>query len=149
MISVRDRQSYQALILMFMGSDRENILQILLFCISASAIFLWGVGHLIPTRNIVSGFGEVSADNRRIITMEWIMEGLTLCFLGVLVLVSVFLVGADHTATHLIARTCAGMLFIMAAVSFITGGRTAILPMKFCPFVKVVVGILYVLASLL
>ena len=123
-------------------------MQILLFYIGAGAIFLWGIGHLVPTRNVVSGFGKLSADNRRIITMEWLLEGLTLCFLGVLVLVSVFLVGSDHAATHLVARSCAAMLFIMAAVTAFTGARTAIVPMKLCPYVKVAVGIIYVIASL-
>jgi len=124
-------------------------MQVLLFCIGAGTILLWGVGHLIPTRNVVSGFGDLSADNRRIITMEWLMEGLSLCFLGALVLVSVFLVGADHAATRLLARCCAVMLFIMAGVSWFTGARTAVLPMKLCPYVKSAVGIMYVIASLM
>lgn len=126
----------------------EVEMQILLFCIGAIAIFLWGVGHLIPTRNVVSGFGQLSDDNKQIITMEWLMEGLTLCFLGLLVLLPVLLLGADHAATHLVARMSAAMLFVMAAVSSVTGARTAILPMKLCPFVKGTVGVLYVVASL-
>lgn len=35
----------------------------------------WGVAHLFATRGVVSGFGEISSDNRRIIMMEWITEG--------------------------------------------------------------------------
>lgn len=124
-------------------------MQVLLFCIGASTIFLWGIGHLISTRNVVSGFGDLSADNRRIITMEWLAEALTLCFLGVLVMVSVFVVGADHAATHLVARACAVMLFVMAGVSSLTGARTAIPPMKLCPYIKSAVGITYVVASLI
>ena len=92
-------------------------MQVLLFCIGAGTILLRGIGHLIPTRNVVSGFGDLSADNRRIITMEWIIEGLTLCFLGVLVIAPVFVVGADQAATRLVARACAVMLFVVAGVS--------------------------------
>jgi hypothetical protein len=121
----------------------------MLFYIGASIILLWGVGHLIPTRNIVSGFGELSVDNRRIITMEWLVEGLTLCFLGALVIASVFYVGADHAATRLVALACAAMLFVLAGVSSLTGARTAILPMKICPYIKSTVGIIYVVASLM
>lgn len=114
----------------------------------AAAIFLWGVGHLVPTRSIVSGFGTLSPDNRRIITMEWLAEGLALCFLGVLVAISSFIIGPDQPATHLVARACAAMLFVLAVLSWFTGARTAVLPMKLCPFVKTAVGILYVAATL-
>ncbi len=64
-----------------------------LFYTGSAVIFLWGVGHLIPTPGIVKGFGPLSEDNRRIITMEWIAEGMTLCFIGVLVFVSVMTTG--------------------------------------------------------
>ncbi|MHC5078667.1 MAG: hypothetical protein ACYTHN_06590 [Planctomycetota bacterium] len=124
-------------------------MQAVLFLIGAGAIFLWGVGHLIPTSNIVSGFGDLSTDNRRILTMEWIAEGLTLCFLGILVAGSVGFIGPDQEATHLVARACAGMLFVMAFLSLFTGARTAILPMKLCPIIKTAVGTLYVVATLM
>jgi hypothetical protein len=39
---------------------------------------LWGVAHLFATRGVVAGFGELTAGNRRIITMEWIVEGVAL-----------------------------------------------------------------------
>ena len=122
-------------------------MQVLLFYFGAGIIFLWGIGHLIPTRNIVSGFGDLSLDNKRIITMEWLAEGLTLCFLGVLVVVSVFTFGADHAAAHLVARVCAIMLFLLAGVSIFTGARTAVLPMMLCPYIKSVVGIIYIVGS--
>ena len=44
----------------------------------------WGIAHLSPTKAVVAGFGEISIDNRRIITMEWITEGVALIFLGAL-----------------------------------------------------------------
>jgi len=92
-------------------------MQAALLYIGAGAIFLWGVAHLIPTRNVVSGFGALTLDNTRIITMEWLAEGLTLCFLGILVGIVAFAIGPEHVATHLVARACAAMLFVMAIVS--------------------------------
>jgi len=55
--------------------------QILLYSGSAFIAF-WGIAHLLPTRSVISGFGEISVDNKRIITMEWIVEGISLIFIG-------------------------------------------------------------------
>jgi maltodextrin utilization protein YvdJ len=126
----------------------ENMPSVLLF-VGASVIFLWGVGHLIPTRGIVSGFGGLTTDNSHIITMEWVAEGLTLCFLGVIVLLATIIAGADSLATTIIARSCAGMLLVLATLSLFTGARTAVLPMKLCPLIKSVVAGLYIAATLL
>ena len=111
-------------------------IQATLLFIGSAVIFLWGVGHLLPTRNVVAGFGELSSDNTKIITMEWLIEGFTLCFLGVLVALVALILGPLGAATHLVARATAAMLLIMATVSAFTGARTAVLPMKLCPYIK-------------
>jgi hypothetical protein len=113
----------------------------------AILIFIWGVGHLMPTRNVVAGFGELSLDNARILTMEWLVEGLTLCFLGVLVALVTFMVGPAEPATLLVARTASGMLFVLAAVSVATGARTSLVPMKLCPLVKSIVAAVWLTAT--
>jgi hypothetical protein len=120
----------------------------LLLYVGASIIFLWGVGHLMPTRSIVAGFGALTSDNSRIITMEWLAEGLTLCFLGVVVALSATIAGVESETTILVARSSAGMLFVLAILSSFTGARTSVLPMKLCPVVKSTVGVLYVAATL-
>ena len=55
---------------------------ILLF-IGAIAVTFWGVAHLLFTKGVVTDFGDISKENKLIITMEWIMEGLLLIFIGV------------------------------------------------------------------
>jgi len=124
-------------------------MQAILLYLGAAVIFLWGLGHLIPTRNIVAGFGSLSLENKRIITMEWLAEGLTLCFLGILVAIMVFFVGPARAATHLVARTSSVMLFVLAGVSAFTGARTTVLPMKLCPFIKSGVALLFLAGSFL
>ena len=56
--------------------------------IGAGLTLVWGIAHLFPTKSVVQGFGEISADNRRIITMEWVLEGITLGWnvVGIIVL---------------------------------------------------------------
>jgi hypothetical protein len=45
---------------------------------AAILVSLWGVAHLVPTRSVVAGFGSISLDSRRVLTMEWMAEGLTM-----------------------------------------------------------------------
>ena len=122
--------------------------QILLY-VGSCVIFLWGVGHVIPTRSVVKGFGEISKDNRLIITMEWIAEGMTLCFIGILVALVTVFGGLDNEVTHIVIRASAVMLIVLAFVSSATGARTSILPMRLCPRIKSGVALLYVLGAVL
>ncbi len=121
----------------------------ILLYVGSIAITLWGIAHIIPTQSVVNGFGSISEDNRRIITMEWAAEGLALCFIGVLVLLVTALGGARNTASLVVFRTSAAMLMIMAGWTALTGAKTSIIPIKICPFVKTAVAILFVVASLL
>jgi hypothetical protein len=122
--------------------------EVLLYAGSA-VIFLWGIGHLAPTKPIVADFGTITADNKRIITMEWIAEGLTLCFIGVLVFVVTLAGGPLNTVSKSVYWMSASMLVVLAIVSSFTGARTSILPMKLCPFVKTAVAIAFILGSIL
>ncbi|MBI4708164.1 MAG: hypothetical protein HY761_09635 [Candidatus Omnitrophica bacterium] len=75
---------------------------------------LWGIAHIIPTKFVVTDFGQISEDNKRIITMEWIAEGLTLCFIGVLVLSITILHGSQNPVSLNVYRISAVILVIMA-----------------------------------
>jgi hypothetical protein len=110
-------------------------------------ILLWGVAHIVPTKSVVNGFGPISEDNKRIITMEWVAEGLTLCFIGLLVLFITILGGSQAQVSIIVYRAAALMLLIMAGWTFFTGARTSIVPIKICPVVKTAVAILFSLGS--
>jgi len=58
------------------------MVNVVLLYVGSVIITLWGIAHIIPTKSIVRGFDEISTDNKLIITMDWIAEGLTLCFSG-------------------------------------------------------------------
>ena len=112
-------------------------------------IILWGIAHIIPTKAIVHGFGEVSEDNRKVLTMEVIAEGLTLIFLGALPLAVTVLVGAQDTTAGIVYLACAGMLLAMAVLTGVTGARTATIWYKICPAVKTIVAALFILSAML
>ncbi len=117
--------------------------------VGSGVIFLWGVGHIMPTRSVVKDFGEISKDNKLIITMEWIAEGLTLCFIGLLVVIATIFGGPENGVTHIVIRASAVMLVVLAFLSSATGARTSILPMKLCPYVKTGTALLFLLGSFL
>jgi hypothetical protein len=54
-------------------------------------VSFWGIAHLFPTKSVVKGFGDISADNRKIITMEWIIEGVSLIFIGALIAATTYI----------------------------------------------------------
>jgi hypothetical protein len=122
------------------------MLNVILLYAGAAAIFLWGAAHVAATRGVVTGFGELSPDNRKIITMEWIAEGLALCFVGVLVFVARLALGGAGDVVYLAS---AAFLLVLAALSSFTGARTSVLPMKLCPFVKTAVAAAFILGTFL
>jgi hypothetical protein len=117
--------------------------------VGSALITVWGIAHIVPTKSVVNGFGAISEDNKRIIIMEWIAEGLTLCFIGLLVLLITILGGAQSQASIVVYRASAVMLVVMAALTSFTGARTSVVPIKICPFVTTAVAILFFLGTVL
>jgi len=114
-----------------------------LFYISGVFSLLWGIAHLFPTVSIVKAFGEISNDNKLIITMEWIVEGLTLIFLGLLTIVVTKIEAASKLA-RAVYLLITGMLFSMAILSIFTGFRVEFLPFKLCPVIFSISAILII-----
>lgn len=120
---------------------------IILFIASAFLI-IWGIAHLFPTVSVVRGFGDISQDNKRIITMEWMIEGVTLIFTGLLTGVLTFL-NPDHEVTSLAFILIVAFLIILAVISFFTGFRVKFLPYRLCPFIFITAAILIFIGAIL
>jgi len=95
---------------------------------------LWGIAHLFATSRVVDGFGELSPDNRRIITMEWIVEGVALISLSAFVAVAT-LFQPEAAISSAVYGVAIATLIALAAVSVFTGFRIAFLPFRLCPFI--------------
>ncbi len=85
---------------------------------------LWGIAHLFATRGVVDGFGELTPDNKRIITMEWIVEGVALISIGALV-AAVTVVDSGAAASSAAYAVAVATLVVLAIVSIFTGFRVA------------------------
>ena len=121
--------------------------QALLFAGSAFIAF-WGVAHLFPTRSVVAGFGKISVDNQRIITMEWIVEGVALIYMGA---INAIVTAIDHTSSISLAVyfSSAGALVALALISFFTGFKIRFLPYKLCPVIFLTAAVLILFGALL
>ena len=109
---------------------------------------LWGIAHLFPTRSVVKGFGAISADNQRIITMEWIVEGVSLIFIGALVACVTFIDPVSAVSKAVFLLSAIG-LFVLAIVSLFTGFKVNFLPFKLCPFIFTASALLILVGGLL
>jgi len=124
------------------------LINLKLLYIGSIVITLWGIAHLFPTKAIVKGFGDISRDNRLIIAMSWIGEGLALIYVGVLVLILVIFTDIYNPVSIIVFRASAALLIILSLVSLFTGARTSIIPNKICPFIKTTCAILFILGSI-
>jgi hypothetical protein len=109
---------------------------------------IWGVAHLFPTRNVVDGFGEIGADNRNIITMEWIVEGYTLIFTGLLVMLVTIIDPSSSVSFAVYMLSTAGLI-VLSLISLLTGFKVNYLPFKLCPLIFTSSAVLIILGALL
>ena len=113
----------------------------ILLYIGAALPILWGAAHLFPTANIVKGFGDISADNKNIITMEWIIEGVALIFIGVITF-GVTVIEEAGKVSDFIYLVSASILVVLALISLFTGFKVKFILFKVCPFLFTVSALL-------
>ena len=120
----------------------------ILLYFGAGLPLFWGVAHLFPTNSVVKGFGNISLDNRRIITMEWIIEGLALIFIGVVISAVTYI---DHTdvISKFIYIISFIFLNILSVISVMTGFKIKFLPFKLCPIIFTSSSIMILLGNYL
>lgn len=117
-------------------------------CLGAVLPLFWGVAHLFPTKSVVNGFGDISLDNRRIIAMEWVIEGVALIFIGAVVL-TVTLIDWTGSASKAVYILSFVTLNVLSAVSLKTGFKITFLPFKLCPVIFTAASILILLGACL
>jgi hypothetical protein len=121
------------------------LLNTILLYVGSGILLAWGIAHIIPTRTVVRGFGNISRDNRLTITQTWVSEGMALVFIG-LVAALTGLIGPAGTLAAAVRLASAATLVVLAVWHWLTGSRTPVVPMKICPFLLCSVALLYALS---
>ena len=120
---------------------------VILLYLGSGLTILWGISHLIPTKNVVNDFGDISLDNRHIITMEWIVEGISLIFIGILVTV-VTVINPNTLVSNAVYIVSGIGLLGLAIVALFTGFKVNFFPFKLCPFILTISAVLIILGAL-
>lgn len=108
------------------------MLNYILLYSGAFITIIWGVAHLFATKAVVKGFGEISGDNKNIITMEWIIEGVALIFIGGIVF-GAAVIDKSAQVSIFIYFSSILVLIVLAIISLFTGFKVNFLPFKLCP----------------
>ena len=108
------------------------MINLFLLYAGAALPLIWGVAHLFPTKNVVAGFGDITLDNKRIITMEWINEAAALIFISAVVF-AVTLIDPTSTVSQAVYWLTIVALNALSVISLFTGFKINFLPYKLCP----------------
>ncbi len=114
--------------------------------VAAGVVALWGVAHVLPTAKVVAGYAH-PRDNRLVITQEWIAEAMTMWLVAAIVVVTTVLGGSQPALVDWIYRISAAALFAIAALTAVTGARTAVIFFKVCPALLSATAVLLLVAS--
>lgn len=120
-----------ALVICSTGAHRPGVAQVLAY-LAAALVGLWGVSHAVPTRQVIAGFGRITADNRRVLLQEWLAEAFTMWGLAALIIV-VTLIGAESAVAAGTYLVTALLLLGLAVLTALTGARTGVIWFKICP----------------
>lgn len=105
---------------------------IALLLVGSACVAAWGTMHIVKTGPVIAGFEPLTDDNRYVLRMEWIVEGVALVFVAALVAVVTLSQGPAAPGSALVYWMSAVFLLVMAGVSLFTGARASPLPYKLC-----------------
>jgi hypothetical protein len=118
---------------------------VILFYVSGVILLIWGLTHILKTGPVVNTFGQLSAENKRVLTMEWVNEGILLILISLIAILG----GLTGLEAPLVYWISAAILFTMAIVSLFTGAKNPQIPFKLCPPIFTLSAILIIAGTLL
>jgi hypothetical protein len=113
---------------------------------AAAMVAIWGVAHAIPTRKVITAFGPISADNRRVIQQEWLAEALTMWGTAAIVIAATASSGTAGTREW-VYRAAAALLVALGVLTALTGARTGVVWFKICPALMACCAAMLLVAS--
>jgi len=113
----------------------------------AALVAVWGLAHVMPTRQVLGGFEPITADNRRIIAQEWLAEAFTMWGTAAIIIAATAAPGTAPDTRAWVYRTASALLVSLAALTAVTGARTPVIWFKICPVLLAAAALLLLAAS--
>jgi hypothetical protein len=108
---------------------------------------LLGIAYLIRSSAIVRDFKILLKGLQKVLTMAMAVQGLTLIFVGALVVFLALFCQQEHIAQTL-SYMCAAMLLLLGLVTGATGGQSEYVLFRIGQFAQVVAAILIVVGNI-
>lgn len=124
------------------------MIEFILLGLACVVMVSWSVGVFIATHCLVGGFGDILPDNRRIITMEWLGEGITLLAIAAFVATASILDAASVVALGVYSVAVISLV-VLAVLALSTTFRIRFLPHRLRPFVFGLAAVLIAAGALL
>ena len=115
--------------------------------LSVALLAVWGTAHAVPTRQVVAGFKPITPDNRRIVQQEWLAEAFTMWGLAAVIIAATAAGSATSDTREWVYRAVSALLIALAALTAMTGARTAVIWFKICPALLTASAALLLIAS--
>ena len=106
-------------------------------------IIIWGLVQLYPAKARSKVIGELSGDNNKIVSMEWIAEGVTFILIGILVVTVTYIAGTEKVGSKILYLSSSVMLFILTLWSLSKISSKWTKTMKACLVIKSTVAAIY------
>ena len=100
-----------------------------------------GLAYLVRSGAVIKDFKIILRGLQKVLAMAFVWQGLTLIFLGLLVVVLSLSGQREHIA-KLISYLCGGMLLVLGIVTGATGGQSEYILFRIGQFVQVVAAIM-------
>jgi len=122
-------------------SSLVSISPLTLNVIAGVLAMLLGLVYLARSGAIIKDFKIILRGMQKVLAMAIVWQGLTLIFLGFLVVVLALSGQREHIA-KLISYVCGGMLLVLGIVTGATGGQSEYILFRIGQFVQVVAAIM-------
>ena len=106
-------------------------------------IIFWGITHLAPSKSTLKVIGELSGDNNKIVSMEWVVEGISFILIGLLVITVTYVAGAEKVGSRIVFISSGVMLLILTLWSLSKISMKSTKTMKACLVIKSTVALIY------
>jgi hypothetical protein len=106
-----------------------------------------GLAYIVKSGPMVKDYKIILSGLKRVLAMALVWQGLTLCFIGAIVVVLAVL-GQRDAGSRLVSSLCAGMLLVLGIWTGSTGGRSEYVLFRIGQFALIIAAMMIFVGNL-